>query len=160
MSLENKLNGIVARYRDIAGILSAGGVEPQNYARLAKEYAELGPVVERIEALQRANKEMVDLAALLADPAVDPEVKTLAEEEHRALKASLPSLEREVQRLLLPRDEADERNAILEVRAGTGGEEAALFAADLFRMYQRYADLHGWKVEIMELSETGLRGLK
>ena len=160
MSLENKLNGIVARYRDIAGTLSAGGVEPQNYARLAKEYAELGPVVERIEALQRANREMIDLAALLADPAVDPDVKTLAVEEHRALKARLPSLEREVQRLLLPRDEADERNAILEVRAGTGGEEAALFAADLFRMYQRYADLHGWQVEIMELSETGLRGLK
>ena len=160
MSLEQKLDGIVARYQDVAGILARGAAEPQAYARLAKEYAELGPVVERIEALRKAAKEMADLEALLADPAVEAEVRTLAEEEHRALKARLPALERAVQRLLLPKDEADERNAILEVRAGTGGDEAALFAADLFRMYQRYADLHGWKVEIMELNETGLRGVK
>ena len=160
MSLDQKLSGIVARYRDIAGILSTGAVKAQDYARIAKEYAELAPVVERIEALQKAAKEMADLEALLADPAVETEVRTLAEEEHRALKAKLPSLERAVQRLLLPKDEADERNAILEVRAGTGGDEAALFAADLFRMYQRCADLHGWKFEIMELSETGLGGLK
>ncbi len=160
MSLEQKLNGIVARYQDVAGILARGAAAPQDFARLAKEYAELGPVVERIQALQRAAKEMADLEALLEDTAVEAEVRTLAEEEHRALKARLPALERAVQRLLLPKDEADERNAILEVRAGTGGDEAALFAADLFRMYQRYADLRGWKVEIMELSDTGLRGVK
>jgi peptide chain release factor 1 len=97
---------------------------------------------------------------MIADSNADPEMKALAEDEHRALKAKLPGLQHEVRRLLLPRDAADEKSAILEIRAGTGGDEAALFAADLFRMYQRYADVHGWKVEIMELSGTGIGGYK
>ncbi len=161
MSLEqSKLEGIVARYRDIAATLSSGAVNPQDFARLSKEYAELTPVVDSIEQFRKAAKEAAELESLMADPASDAEMKALAEEEHRALKARLPALQRDLQRLLLPKDAADEKNAILELRAGTGGEEAALLAADLFRMYQRYADLHGWKVEIMALSDTGLGGFK
>ena len=161
MSLDQKLDGIVARYHDLAATMSAqGGQDSQTFARMSKEYADLSPVVESIEELRRARRELADLDSLIADPATDSEMKSLAEEERQALKSRVPGLERAVQRMLLPKDEADERNAILEVRAGTGGEEAALFAAALFRMYQRYADLHGWKFEIMELNETGLGGYK
>jgi peptide chain release factor 1 len=160
VSFEQKLDGIVARYHDIAGTLAGGGLDQPTFVRLSKEYSELASVVASIEELKKAAKELDDLEAMIADSNADPEMKSLAEEEHRALKAKLPELQRQVRRLLLPRDAADERSAILEIRAGTGGDEAALFAADLFRMYQRYADVHGWKVEIMELSGTGIGGYK
>jgi peptide chain release factor 1 len=116
--------------------------------------------VERILALQKAQAERDDLAMLVNDPFGDGEMKALAEEELHGLKQKLPELEQQVKVALLPKDEADERNAILEVRAGTGGEEAALFAAALFRMYTRYAEAHGWRVEILSISETGLGGYK
>jgi peptide chain release factor 1 len=103
---------------------------------------------------------LADLAGMMTDNASDAEMKSLAEQEFHQLKARLPELEREIQLLLLPKDAADEKNAILEVRAGTGGEEAALFAADLFRMYQRYADLHKWRFEVMDVADTGLGGIK
>src|SRR5690606_30299605 len=95
-----------------------------------------------------------------ADGGADAEERTLAEEETKGLRERIPALFRQVKVLLLPRDEADERNAILEVRAGTGGEEAALFAAELFRMYLRYAELHGWRTEVMSIHDTGLGGYK
>jgi peptide chain release factor 1 len=161
VSFDQKLDGIVARYHDLASTMSAqGGMEREAYARMSKEYAELGEVVRSIETLRKTRHELDDLEALIADPGSDAEMRALAEEERQSLKTTLPALEREVRRLLLPKDEADERSAILELRAGTGGEEAALFAAALFRMYQRYADIHGWKVELMELNETGLGGYK
>ena len=96
----------------------------------------------------------------MTDADADAEVKELAEEEFHSLRQRIPELEKDLQLLLLPKDEADDRNAILEVRAGTGGDEAALFAADLFRMYQRYAETHNWTFEIIELSETGIGGYK
>ena len=102
---------------------------------------------------------MVNLAQMVTDNS-DPEMKALAEEEFLALKERIPVLEREVQLMLLPKDAADERNAIMEVRAGTGGDEAALFAGDLFQMYQRYSALHGWRFEVMSISETGIGGYK
>ena len=102
---------------------------------------------------------MINLAQMVTDNS-DPEMRQLAEEEFLALKTRVPVLEREVQIMLLPKDEADEKNAILEVRAGTGGDEAALFASDLFQMYQRYAVIHGWRFEVMSLSETGIGGYK
>ena len=160
MSFEQKLDGIIARYHDISGILAGGALDQQAFVRLSKEYSELTPVVESIEALKKATKELSELETLIADPNQDAEMNSLAGEEHRVLKAKLPELRRREQRLLLPKDAADEKSAILEIRAGTGGDEAALFASDLFRMYQRYADLHGWKVEIMELSDTGIGGYK
>jgi len=160
VSFEEKLQGIVARHQDVAHSLAAGGLGAHDYARLSKEYADLTPIVESIETLRRTSKELADLEALMGDPASEAEMRTLAEEEYRTLKGSLPSLQRQVQRMLLPKDVADEKSAILEIRAGTGGEEAALFAAGLFRMYQRYADIHGWKVEVLALSDTGLGGFK
>ncbi|MGO8867181.1 MAG: peptide chain release factor 1 [Alphaproteobacteria bacterium] len=160
MNFEEKLQGIVARHKDVAHALAAGGLGAQDYVRLSKEYSDLTPIVESIETLRRRSKELADLEALMGDPASDAEMRTLADEEYRTLKGSLPTLQRQVQRMLLPKDVADEKSAILEIRAGTGGEEAALFAADLFRMYQRYADIHGWKVEVLALSDTGLGGFK
>ncbi|MFM8988185.1 MAG: peptide chain release factor 1, partial [Alphaproteobacteria bacterium] len=132
--------------------------EAREIQRLAREHAELGPVVDAIRALRRARAELADLGQLVSG--ADAEMKALAQEEYHALKARLPAMEREVTLMLLPKDAADAGNAILEVRAGTGGEEAALFAADLFRMYQRYAALRGWRFEVMELAQTSLGGLK
>jgi peptide chain release factor 1 len=123
---------------------------------MSKEYSELTPIAEAIAELRKARAERQDLTAMLADP----EMKDLAEAELEALDRRLPELERGIQILLLPKDEADEKNAILEVRAGTGGEEAALFAAELFQMYQRYAALRGWRFETMDVSETGIGGYK
>src|SRR5450432_1672152 len=161
MNLEHKLVRVVKRHEELADLMARRGPkDAQEFARMSREYAELTPMVERILALQSAQKEQADLAALAADPGGDPEMKSMAEEELRALKGRLASLDQQVKIGLLPKDEADERNAILEVRAGTGGEEAALFAAALFRMYLRYAELHGWRVETLGINETGLGGYK
>ena len=161
MSIEHKLMRVVKRHEELASLMAREGPkDAQSFARMSREYAELTPMVERILTLQQAEKERADLAALAADPAGDAEVRAMAEAELRDLKQRLPVLERQVALSLLPKDEADERSAILEVRAGTGGEEAALFAAVLFRMYTRYAEGHGWKVEVLGISETGLGGYK
>ncbi|MGE0422539.1 MAG: peptide chain release factor 1 [Reyranellaceae bacterium] len=160
MTLDDKLDQVVHRHEELQAILSGGGLDSVKFTQASKEYAELGPLVDKVRELRAAQKEAQDLAGMLADSATDAEMKALAEEEFRAAKERVPQLERSVQLMLLPRDEADARNAILEVRAGTGGEEAALFAADLFRMYQRYAALRGWKFEIMELSDSGMGGYR
>ena len=161
MSLEKNLERVVARHHELAAMMSSGEKRsPADYARLSKEYADLKPVVEAVGELRKAKASAADLATLIADPATEPEIRALAEEEFSDLKAEIPALERRVQVMLLPPDEADARNAILEIRAGTGGEEAALFAADLYRMYQRYAEARGWKFELMSLNETGLGGYK
>jgi peptide chain release factor 1 len=135
-------------------------VEPDEFVRLSKEYADLTPVVECIEELRAAQSEIADLGGMVADPDSDPEMRALAEEEMRDAREQLPSIEHRLKILLLPKDAADEKNAILEIRAGTGGDEAALFAADLFRMYQRYAERHGWRFEPMQVSDTGIGGYK
>ncbi|WP_119461293.1 peptide chain release factor 1 [Rhodospirillaceae bacterium SYSU D60014] len=161
MSLQDKLRRVVQRHEELSAVMSSpGSLDSQDYARLSKEYAELTPVVDGVMALEKAKVEMSDLAAMMADPGADADMKALAEEEFLALKERVPELEQRMKILLLPKDEADARNAILEVRAGTGGEEAALFAAELFRMYLRYAELHGWRVEILSVNETGIGGYK
>jgi len=161
VNFEDKLDRLVARRDELAQLLSArDAADPDSYVRLSKEYAELTPVVESIEALRAARSEIADLGAMVADSGNDPEMRALAEEEMRAARDRLPDIEQRLQVLLLPRDAADEKNAILEIRAGTGGEEAALFAADLYRMYQRYCDEHRWRFEPMEVSETGIGGIK
>ena len=161
MILTEKLNRVVLRHEELArGMAGEGPIDPESCARTSKENSDLTPVVDSIKELLRAEQEAKDLTGLIADPATDAEMKGLAEEELRGLKGRLPELERQVKVLLLPKDETDERNAILEVRAGTGGDEAALFAAELFRMYLRYAELRGWKVETLGISETGLGGYK
>jgi peptide chain release factor 1 len=157
--LESRFDQLVRRHAELASALSAAGLSGAEFTKLSKEYSELGPIVDRIENLRRTESELA-AAAEMAASADDPEMKSMAEEEVRALREQLPELELQVKLSLLPKDADDERNAILEVRAGTGGDEAALFAAELFRMYQRYAGLRGWRFEILDLSETGIGGFK
>jgi peptide chain release factor 1 len=158
LPLEAKLDRLTRRHAELRDALASGNVDGGEFAKLSKEFSDLTPVVESIEALHQARREADDLEAMTKEG--DPDMRALAEDELHALRARLPGLEQQVRLMLLPKDEADERNAILEVRAGTGGEEAALFAADLFRMYQRYAALHGWRFEPLDVSETGLGGFK
>ena len=158
-SLDQKLDRVVRRYAELRDSLADPALPGSEVAKLSKEYSDLTPVVDSIAALRQAQGEMTDLVTLAEDGG-DPEMRSLAQTELQALKSKLPGLEQRIKLMLLPKDEADERNAILEVRAGTGGEEAALFAADLFRMYQRYAAQRGWRFEAMDVSETGLGGFK
>ncbi len=141
-------------------LASGEGFDASDYGKLSKELSDLTPVVETALAIQQAEQELQDAKALLADKSSDAEMKALAEEEQQQLKALLDRLEHELKVALLPKDEADARNAILEVRAGTGGDEAALFAAELFRMYQRFAERKGMKFETMDVNETGIGGYK
>uniref|UniRef100_UPI00248EFA95 peptide chain release factor 1 n=1 Tax=Thalassobaculum salexigens TaxID=455360 RepID=UPI00248EFA95 len=159
-SLDRKLSAVAARHSELSQLL-AHHAEPgsPDYRRKMQEFAELTPVVEAVEKLRKAERELADLEQM-KDQGEDREMRELAEEEYYQLRDRLPALEREVTLLLLPRDEADEKNAVLEVRAGTGGEEAALFAAELFRMYQRFAELSGWRTETLDYEETDLGGVK
>ena len=161
MDIDAKLDRVTARHQELAAAMASGQpLDQKTFTRMSKEYAELSPVVEKIAALRKAQAEMQDLASLIADASSDAEMRDLAEDEFAELKERVPALEREIQIELLPKDEADARNAILEVRAGTGGDEAGLFAADLFRMYQRYADLRGWKFETLSVSESDVGGYR
>jgi peptide chain release factor 1 len=154
-----KLDRLVSRWETVQGTL-ASGADQETYVRLSREFAELDPIVATINALRSALREREGLQHLIDDPASEADVAALAEEEIGPLDTKIEDLERQLKVLLLPKDSADEKSAILEVRAGTGGEEAALFAADLFRMYQRYADAHGWKVAIISASESSTGGYK
>ncbi|HUC03351.1 MAG: peptide chain release factor 1 [Methyloceanibacter sp.] len=154
-----KLDRLVSRWETVQGTL-ASGADQETYVRLSREFAELDPIVATITALRSALREREGLQHLIDDPASEADVAALAEEEIGPLDTKIEELERQLKVQLLPKDSADEKSAILEVRAGTGGEEAALFAADLFRMYQRYADAHGWKVAIISASESSTGGYK
>src|SRR5712691_5204425 len=158
-SLDATLDRLVRRHAELRDMMSVPASESSNFAKLSKEYSDLSPVVEAVAALRKAHAEMAELGTL-AQETGDAEMRALANEELQQLKVRIPALEQQIKLMLLPKDEADERNAILELRAGTGGEEAALFAAELFRMYQRYAALHGWRCELLDVSETGLGGFK
>jgi peptide chain release factor 1 len=159
LNFDHKLDRVVARHEELRHAMAAPDLDARQFAKLSKEYADLEPIVDAVTSLRKLRTELEGLKAMMTEGG-DPEMKALAESEFFALKEQLPDLEKQVQIMLLPKDVADEKNAILEVRAGTGGDEAALFAADLFRMYQRYAALHGWKFEIMELGDTGIGGYK
>jgi peptide chain release factor 1 len=161
MIAEEKLDHVVSRFEELGALLVSPEVSASpDFARLSKEYSDLTPMVRAITELREAQAEADDLEALIGDPETDEELTGMAREELQQLHQRIPDLEHALQLLLLPTDEADEKNAILEVRAGTGGEEAGLFVADLFRMYQRYAEAKGWKVEVMDLHETGIGGFK
>ena len=161
MSFDDSLDKVLARFEELQQLLAEGGADdPAQFAELSKEYADVEPVVAAINELRDAQNEMGDLAELIADGDTDDEMRAMAEEEFQELKEKVPELEQKLQVLLLPRDEADAKNAILEVRAGTGGDEAALFAADLFRMYQRYAEANKWKFEVLSINEIGIGGYK
>jgi peptide chain release factor 1 len=154
-----KLARLASRWEAIQSQL-AGGVDQDLYIRLSKEFAELDPLVASITALRKAEQDRDGLRQLLDDPTSEPEMAELARQELEEAETKVGRLEHELRVKLLPKDAADEKSAILEVRAGTGGEEAALFAADLFRMYQRYADLRGWKVQLLSVSDAGAGGYK
>lgn len=156
MALLDKLAPLKARYEELAALMSESNLSGEKYVRLSTEYSELTPVVEATRAYEKALAEKDDLKALLDDP----EMREMASSELRALNEKIPELEQQVKLVLIPKDEADARNAILEIRAGTGGDEAALFAADLFAMYKGYAAGQGWKMELVEASESALGGFK
>ena len=155
----DKLDKLVARWQTVQGALAAGA-DQESYVRLSREFAELDPIVATITELRRVIKEREGLQAIVDDPASDGEMAALAEAELGEIDPKIEALEQQLKIQLLPKDAADEKSAILEVRAGTGGEEAALFAGDLFRMYQRYADRHGWKVAVLSASESATGGYK
>ncbi len=159
-SFEGKLEQVIARHEELAQLMATGELASDDFTRMSMEYAELTPIVEVIEKYRDAKSESDDLKTMLDDPDTDAEMREMAEGEFYALKDRLPQLEQDIRLALLPREEADEKNAILEIRAGTGGEEAALFAADLFDMYRKYASQHGWRMEIMEASESDIGGFR
>jgi len=156
---ETKLSRLVDRFAAVEAEL-ASGAGGASYVRLSKEHAELAPVVDAIAAYRSTAQALRDTEALANDAASDAELRAMAEEERGALKGKFARLERELQLKLLPKDAADSSSAIVEVRAGTGGDEAALFAGNLLRMYQRYAQLMGWRTEVLSLSDSDLGGIK
>ncbi|WP_428698573.1 peptide chain release factor 1 [Stappia sp.] len=154
-----KLDGLLSRFAEIEYRMTQNP-DPTTYVKLSRDYAELAPLVARVLALRKAEEELAGVEAMLMDPAADAEMRALAELEQAELEDNVEALQQQVRIGFLPRDTADDRNVILEVRAGTGGDEAALFAGDLFRMYQRHAQLKGWKVEVLSASEGEVGGFK
>ena len=155
----DRLNQALKRFEMLESQMAAGP-DPEAYVKMAGEYSEIEPLAKAVRAYNGARAELADLDVLLADKATDRDMRLLAEADYPDVEARIEALENELRLLMLPRDAADERSAILEIRAGTGGSEAALFAGDLFRMYERYASGHGWKVEVMSASEGEAGGYK
>lgn len=151
-----RLEALIARHAELEAELSKGGSD--NFVKLSREHAELSPVIEDVKALKQAQDDLAGAEQLIAGN--DSEMAKLASEEKRELQGKIEELEKTLRLALIPKDEADSHDAILEVRAGTGGDEASLFAGDLFRMYERYAGLQGWKVEVLSLSEGAAGGYK
>src|SRR5580692_13062190 len=156
---ETKLGRLVDRFAAVEAQLSSGSAGSQ-FVKLSKEHAELAPVIAAVEAYRTVARELADAEALANDSSADAEMRNMAEEERAMLKERFAQLERDLQIQLLPKDAADSSSAIVEIRAGTGGDEAALFADDLLKMYQRYAQLQGWRTELMSLSDSDLGGVK
>jgi peptide chain release factor 1 len=159
MPANDNLDLILRRHQEISARLSEGASGSQ-YSALSRELNELDPVVAAIEAFQSKEKERADLAAMLREPNLDPEMRAMADAELAAVEAEAEAMSRAIRIALLPKDAADEGSAIIEVRAGTGGDEAALFAGDLFRMYVKYAERKRWKVEVLSSSEGTAGGFK
>ena len=154
-----KMRELERRFGEVEARMSAGPA-PDVYVRLASEYSELQPVVKTIREYEKAVAEFADIETLLSDRSTDRDMRELAEAERPEVAERIEALEKEMQILLLPKDAADEKSAILEIRAGTGGSEAALFGGDLFRMYERFASANGWKVEVLSESEGEAGGFK
>lgn len=160
MNFSEKLANVVNRYNEVEALISEPGISSEDLVKMNKELATLSPVVEAINNFNKTERDMNDAKAMMEDSSLDKEMRDLAEAEYYELKEQMPDLEKEIKILLLPKDAEDEKNAILEVRAGTGGDEAALFAGVLFEMYQHYAEQQGWKFEVMDVSENELGGYK
>ena len=159
INFEKQFDNIESKFIDIESNLNnQTGLDTEKLIKLNKEYAELSPIVETIKKYKGEKEEIYELSKLINDN--DPSIKELAEVELKEKKKSIIILENELMKLLIPKDENDKKNSILEIRAGTGGDEASLFAADLFSMYQKFSDINNWKFEILSISETGLKGIK
>jgi len=156
---QTKLDAVLTRYAAVEAELAAKP-DRETFVRLSREWADLEPLVGLVKSFRAIAAELDELVALAADPATDPEMRALAEQETATLAARQAELEQEVRVALVPKDAMDERNVILEIRAGAGGDEAARFAGDLFRMYERYAARQGWAVEIISASEGTVGGYK
>jgi peptide chain release factor 1 len=159
MSLTQRLDGIVNKFQELEKKLLDPSSLGQNFAKVSKDHSDMVNVVATIEEYKKAQKELSDIEEMLKGN-TDKEMTEMMESEKEELSRKIPELEKAIKVALLPKDEADEKNAILEVRAGTGGEEAALFAYKLFAMYQKYAERRKWKFEILSISDTGLGGYK
>jgi peptide chain release factor 1 len=156
---EAKLDILLAHHASLEAEL-LGQINSESYVRITRELAELNPLIEAVKAYRAALKEMNDIDALIADPSTDPEMRGMAETERETLATRSVALAQQIRVALLPKDAMDDRNVVLEIRAGTGGDEAALFAGDLFRMYERFAALQGWKVEVISASDGTMGGFK
>lgn len=161
MSILEKLNKIIEKFEQLSEKMMDPSVSSsQEYPKIAKNRSDLEPIVELAHQYKNLVKNLAESEEILKDPEMDDDFKDIAKEEIHSGKHALEDLEMQIKLALIPKDEADSKNAILEVRAGTGGEEAALFAAKLFRMYQKYADRQGWRFELLDVSATGLDGIK
>ena len=159
INFEKQFDNIESKFKNIESDLNNQfGLDTAKLVKLNKEYAELTPIVETIQKYKEDRSEINELSKLIEDD--DPSIKEIAEEELKEKRKSITLLENVLMKLLIPKDENDKKNSILEIRAGTGGDEASLFAADLFSMYQRFSDFNDWKFEILSISETGLQGIK
>jgi peptide chain release factor 1 len=156
---DQKLDALVARHAALESDLTAA-VPAETYVKLTRELAELAPVVAAVKSYWAARNELDGVTGLIEDPATDAEMRSIAEAERPQLEARRAALAQQLRLALIPKDAMDERNVILEIRAGTGGDEASLFAGDLFRMYERYAAKQGWKVEVMTASDGSMGGYK
>ncbi|MGU3359886.1 peptide chain release factor 1 [Methylobacterium sp. M6A4_1b] len=156
----DRLDAILTRHDIVTATLSAGSADSDTFVQLSRELSELEGVVAAIHAYRAAAQNLADIEALIDEPGSDSEMRALAADEKPEAEAGLEAAHRALQLILLPKDSADEKSAILEIRAGTGGDEAALFAGDLFRMYGRYADAKGWKVEVISESEGTVGGYR
>ena len=156
----DKIVSIEARQRDLANAMAAPSLAPEEFVRLSKEYAQVEPVATAAREVRRLRAELEVLTGLAADATAEAELREMAQTESVEIREKLPLAERALALQLLPRDSADERAAMLEVRAGVGGDEAALFAGDLLRMYQRFAEERGWKFELISASQSDVGGYK
>ena len=160
MNFAEKLANVVNRYNEVESLIAEPNISSDDLVKMNKELANLTPIVDAINEYNSLLKNMSDAKEMMDDASLDKEMKELAEAEYYEIKDSLPEKEKEIKILLLPKDDDDEKNAILEVRAGTGGDEAALFAAVLFEMYQKYCALQGWRFEVNDITENELGGYK
>ena len=159
INFEKQFDNIESKFKEIENNLNTqSNLDTDKLIKLNREYAELTPIVETIKKYKNDKNEIGELLKLIEDN--DPSIKDMAETELKEKKKSIEVLEHDLMRLLIPKDENDKKNSILEIRAGTGGDEASLFASDLFSMYQRFSDLNNWNFEILSISETGLKGIK
>jgi len=156
---QQKLDALLARHALVESEL-ASGLGADAYVKLSREFAELSPIVETIKSYRTTDREIAELSALVDDSSTDAEMRKLADLERHELQGRREKLAQQIRLALLPKDAMDDHNAILEIRAGTGGDEASLFAGDLFRMYERYAAKQGWKTEILSASEGTKGGFK